>query len=298
MYINNVSGKTSLRMIMSFAVLSLVITAAFIVFYLTMTAGVDYSVSGFFSWFVNAYKALLSENPEDPWVAWTLFIILPCIFYIGLIWSIVSRHIALREQASVLNLKSVAFLPDRVKFNFNRPQYNFICGYGDISNLEMVLNTTITRNKYGTYIVLNEIKLIFTVLNGKTFSLCNTPLNAMNFIYKIINYSRNINNFSYRFSGAGVQADIKEKIEDYLNKGIKPVLTSVGEANFKVMSIVFFIISIIFLIGLKDIFNDSVLRGSWFIFVPVGMFLTISFIFDIILVIDKIKEKSFRGYNG
>ena len=94
---------------------------------------------------------------------------------------------------------------------------------------------------------------------------------------------------------------LKEKIEDYLHKGTKPVLTSVGETKFKWMSIVFFIIGMVFLVGFKDVFNDYLYKDFMMLLIPllpVGAFLGTSFIFDIILIIDKIKEKSYRGYNG
>ena len=91
-------------------------------------------------------------------------IIIPLLAYGGLVASIVSRHFALKAMESTLNLKSVDFLQDRVKFNFNRPQYNFICGYNDINNLEMILNTVMVHNKYGSYPAVSEINLNFRVV--------------------------------------------------------------------------------------------------------------------------------------
>ena len=208
------------------------------------------------------------------------------------------RYLGLKKLASSLNLKSVDLLPDRVKFNFNRPQYNFACGYGDIKNLEMVLHTVVGHNKYGSYIVLNEIELNFTVLKDKKLSLKNTPLKTVNFIYKIIDYSRMVNNFSYKFNGAGVHIELKEKIDDYLQKGVKPVLTNTEETKFKWMSIVFFLMGFCLFIGLKGELNYCIQEGLWFPFIFPAIFIGISFIVDLILIIDKIKEKSFRGYNG
>ena len=300
MHINNVSVKTSTKYILLFTLFSVLYTAGIILAYVYLSVDVQKSISGFFSWAAVSFDALLIANPEDPWISWVLFIMLPAIFYIGLIISIIQRYAGLKELASSLNLKSVDFLSDRVKFNFNRPQYDFVCGYSEINNLEMILVTALARSKYGTCIVLNEVKLNFTVLNNKNFSLTNTPMAAMRLIYNIVDCARKVNHFSYKFEGAGESKDLKEKIEEYLHKGTKPVLTSVGETKFKWMSMVFFIIGMVFLVGFKDILNDSVKDLILLLIplLPVGAFLGTSFIFDIILIVDKIKEKSYRGYNG
>ncbi len=301
MHINNVSAKTSKKLVIILALLSIIYTTALIIAYTHFSVSTEKSIQDFFSWAVITFDSLIKSNPEDPWIAWGLFIIMPAVFYIGLILAIIERHAGLAELASALNLKSVDFLSDRVKFNFNRPQYDFVCGYSEINNLEMILITTLARNKYGTYIVLNEVKLNFTVLNNKKFSLTNTPMAPIRLIYNIVDCGRKVNNFSYKFEGAGEDQDLKEKIEEYLHKGTKPVLTSVGETKYKWMSIVFFIIGMVFLVGFKDAFNDHLYKNFMVLLiplVPVGAFLGISFIFDIILIIDKIKEKSYRGYNG
>lgn len=301
MHINNVSAKTSTKLVITLAILSIIYTAAVILAYTHFSIDTEKSIQGFFSWASATFHTFLNDFPEDKWIAWGVFIILPAALYLGFISAVVERHFALSKLASALNLKSVDFLSDRVKFNFNRPQYNFVCGYSEINHLEMVLITTLARSKYGTYVVLNEVKLNFTVLNNKQFSLSNTPMSPMRLIYNIVDCGRKVNKFSYKFEGAGVQEDIKEKIEDYLHKGVKPVLTSVGETNFKWMSIVFFSIGLVFLIGFKDALNDFLYNdfmGLLIPGVPIAAFLGISFIFDIILIIDKIKERNYRGYNG
>ena len=292
MHINNVSAKTSIKFILIFTLFAGLYTAGTILAYVYLSGYAEKSISGFFSW------ALASLNSQEHIEDALLLIALPVIFYTGLIITVVQRYLGLKKLASSLNLKSVDLLPDRVKFNFNRPQYNFACGYGDIKNLEMVLHTVVGHNKYGSYIVLNEIELNFTVLKDKKLSLKNTPLKTVNFIYKIIDYSRMVNNFSYKFNGAGVHIELKEKIDDYLQKGVKPVLTNTEETKFKWMSIVFFLMGFCLFIGLKDELNYCIQEGLWFPFIFPAIFIGISFIVDLILIIDKIKEKSFRGYNG
>ena len=298
MHINNVSSKTSKKLVITLTILSIIYTAALILAYTHFSIDAEKSVQGFFSWASVTFDTFLKNNPEDPWIAWGVFVILPAALYLGVICTAVERYFALSALASTLNLKSVDFLSDRVKFNFNRPQYDFACWYGEINNLEISLVTTLARNKYGTYIVLNEVKLNFTVLNNKQFSLTNTPLAPLRLIYNIVDCGRKVNKFSYKFEGAGVQEDIKEKIEDYLHKGVKPVLTSVGETKFKWMSVVFFSIGAIFMGMCKDMLNDCIKDNIWFMFLPIGIFIGVSFLFDIILIVDKIKERNYRGYNG
>lgn len=297
MHINNVSQKTSMQVIAGFLFVSVIYTGVMSAMYFSISGG-DWSIPHFWNWVITSYNSLLADNPEDPWIAWLTFIILPLVFYGGLIVSIISRQMALNKLNSSLNLKSVDFLQGRINFNFNKSQYNFVCGYSDINALQMVLKTAVVHNKYGSYITLKEIVLNFTVLNNKKFSISNTPLSPTRFIYKIIDYSRNINNFTYKFEGAGEQADIKEKIENYLNKGYKPILTKKWEEKFKWLSIILFIAGIAFIADLKEDLINCFKDGSWYICLPFLIAVSVSFVLDMILITDKIKEKNTRGYNG
>ena len=296
MHINNVSQKTSMQVITGFLFVSIIYTGVMSAMYFSISGG-DWSISHFWNWVITSYNSLLADNPEDPWIAWVTFIILPAVFYLGLIGSIIARQTALNKLNSSLNLKSVDFLQGRINFNFNKSQYNFACGYSDINALQMVLKTAIAHTKYGSYIALKEIVLNFIVLNNKKFSISNTPLSPTRFIYKIIDYSRNINNFTYKFEGAGEQADIKEKIENYLNKGYKPILTKKWEEKFKLLSIILFIVGISFIADLKEDLINYFKDGSWYICLPFLTAILVSFILDMILITDKIKEKNIRGYN-
>lgn len=297
MHINNVSQKTSMQVIAGFLFVSVIYTGVMSAMYFSISGG-DWSIPHFWNWVITSYNSLLADNPEDPWIAWLTFIILPLVFYGGLIVSIISRQMALNKLNSSLNLKSVDFLQGRINFNFNKSQYNFVCGYSDINALQMVLKTAVVHNKYGSYITLKEIVLNFKVLNNKKFSISNTPLSPTRFIYKIIDYSRNINNFTYKFEGAGEQTDIKEKIENYLYKGSKPMLTKKIEEKFKLLSISLFAVGVYIIIKTNDQLVTYFKDGSWFVLAPILAFIAISFIIDIILIIDKIKEKNTRGYNG
>ena len=218
MHINNVSQKTSLSMPIMWGIFSIIYTVALLLAYF-MNVSEAASIESFCNWVKDAFNTVFATEPDGFWMAWVLFIILPLVVYLGFILSIITRQKALKEFNSKLNLKSIDFLQGRINFNFNRPQYNFVCGYNDINSLELTIITDLMRTKYGYTTVLKEIVLNFTVLNNKTFSLSNTSSFPMRTIYKIIDYTRNVNNFTYNFRGPGNTDDIKEKIDNYLNKG-------------------------------------------------------------------------------
>lgn len=298
MRINNVNEKTSLQTIVILTFFCLIVTAIFVAFY-TFSGTNAYSIQGFFEWAVTSFKAVCVGNIEDKVFTWALFVILPLGLYISLFWAIISRNIALREFSSKLNVKFVDFLQDRISFNFNMPQYNFICGYSEVSKLEMILKTALVHSKHGTNIVFKQITLNFTVLNNKNFSISNTPLLPMGLIYKILEYSRCMNDFSYKFEGAGISEEIREKIENYLQKGGKTIVASENQNKLKLCSILFFITGLIVLSSTKD-FAIILLKdgyGSTMIIIP-SIIVLISFIFDIILIINSINNNKFRGYNG
>lgn len=293
MHINNVSKEMSVRSFVAITSISLAFTIAFIIFYFKTTIN-NPSLMDFFNWYVEMFRNFQVEAADEPWIPWMLMVVLPLGFYSLSIITMISRHNAIREYKRALNLKSVDFLQDRVNFNFNNPQYNFVCGYSEINRLELVLNTVLVTNKYGSYPALAQVTLNFTVLNNKNFTLENTPMRPMNLIYGIIDCGRLVQNFSYKFEGAGEVSDIQEKIRDYINSGCKQVLGTKSENSFKFMSIVFFSLGLFFLISFKDIFND--IDFLWFPLITVLPFILISFIFDIILLIDKYSERKFRRF--
>ena len=72
-----------------------------------------------------------------------------------------------------------------------------------------------------------------------------------------------------------------------------------GETKLKWLSIVFFVIGTFLMFSFKDIFM-AIITDPWvgLVFVPFSIFFIISFIMDIILVVDKIRDNKHRGYNG
>lgn len=294
MHINNVSQKTSLSMSIMFGIFSTIYTVALLFLYFNSTVTV--SIKSFFNWEAENFNYVLLNSSDGFWMAWFLFVILPAIFYLGFISAIILRQKALKEFNSKLNLKSIDFLPERINFNFNRPQYNFVCGYEDINALEMTIVTDLMRTKYGYTTVLKEIVLKFSVLNNKTFSLSNMSSFPMRTIYKIIDYTRGVNNFTYNFSGPGNTNDIKEKIDTYLSKGFKQILSKEEEDHYKYLSIVLFVIGIVCLFLTKDLIESAYNRNQFIICLPFFIMLITSFIVDIWLIADKLRERKYRGY--
>lgn len=294
MHINNVSQKTSLSMPIMWGIFSIIYTVALLLAYF-MNISEAASIESFCNWVKNAFNTVSSSEPDGFWMAWVLFIILPLVVYLGFILSIITRQKALKEFNSKLNLKSIDFLQGRINFNFNRPQYNFVCGYSDINSLELTVITDLVSTKYGYTTALKEIELNFKVLNNKTFSLSNTSSFPMQTIYKIIDYTRSVNNFTYNFRGPGNTEDIKEKIDTYLNKGFKQILSNQVENNFKYLSIVLFIIGITIAYTAKDVIESAYKNNLFIVCLPFFVLIIASFIIDIWLIADKLRERKYRG---
>lgn len=295
MHINNVSQKTSLSMPIMWGIFSIIYTVALLLAYF-MNISEAASIESFCNWVKDAYNTVSSSEPDGFWMAWVLFIILPLVVYLGFILSIITRQKALKEFNSKLNLKSIDFLQGRINFNFNRPQYNFVCGYSDINSLELTVITDLVSTKYGYTTALKEIELNFKVLNNKTFSLSNTSSFPMQTIYKIIDYTRSVNNFTYNFRGPGNTEDIKEKIDTYLNKGFKQILSNQVENNFKYLSIVLFIIGITIAYTAKDVIESAYKNNLFIVCLSFFVLIIASFIIDIWLIADKLRERKYRGY--
>lgn len=295
MHINNVSQKTSLSMPIMWGIFSIIYTVALLLAYF-MNISEAASIESFCNWVKNAFNTVSSSEPDGFWMAWVLFIILPLVVYLGFILSIITRQKALKEFNSKLNLKSIDFLQGRINFNFNRPQYNFVCGYSDINSLELTVITDLVSTKYGYTTALKEIELNFKVLNNKTFSLSNTSSFPMQTIYKIIDYTRSVNNFTYNFRGPGNTEDIKEKIDNYRTKGFKQILSNQGENNFKYLSIVLFIIGTTIAYTAKDVIESAYKNNLFIVCLPFFVLIIASFIIDIWLIADKLRERKYRGY--
>ena len=295
MKFNNDLKCSSAKAVIINVVICIAITVFVIWCYLS-SAVVNPSLSGFFIWYNSTFHAFLADEPDDIFEVISLFIILPLLFYGTLIFTIFAVYMEKKELAKNLNLQSVEFVQDRIFFNFNRPQYNFVCGYKDIDNLEMDIKTVLVRTKYGSYPAVSTITLNFAVLNNKKFSLTSNNTSYMKKIYSILEYSRGIQNFSYKFSGIGKLEDLDEKIRDYLNTGCKQILSTRREEEYKWVSIGSFIIGLIFLYVFRDVINNDNSGLSVIILVPVSIIFIFSFVFDIYLLADKWNENRYKRF--
>lgn len=295
MHINNVSPKTSGRSVFWFVILSIIMTIGFVYFYIQTNPG-SYSFTGFCDWYMSLFKALKESSTDEPMLPWFSLVIIPLFIYGGAIATIVSRHCSVKEFENALNLKSVDFLQGRINFNFTQPKYNFACGYNDINELKLVLNSVMVHTRSGSYLTVSDIELKFTVLNNKKLSLTNVPINLMRTVYGIIDYGRAIHNFSYKFGGAGTVEDVREKIEDYMQTGCKQILATPAEQSFKWLSIVFFLLGIFFLYTFKDILSDSETALISMVAFPAFGFIAVSFIFDFFLLADKWNENRYKRF--
>ena len=88
---------------------------------------------------------------------------------------------------------------------------------------------------------------------------------------------------------------LTKKIENYLYKGFKPLITKHLEQKIKLISILIFTIGIMFITGMKDSIADCLKDDSWLLCLPIFAFIAISLVLDIILIINKIKEKKCQG---
>lgn len=292
MKINNDLKYMSAKGIVLFAILSALITGFAVWCYSLSTTG-SLSFLDFCGWYGTTFH---SFSVDDIIIAWLLFIIVPVACYGELFFLIFLTVKEAKNFESALNLKSVEFLQGKVYFNFNRPQYDFACGYNDINKIEMDLKTVMVHTKNGSYPVLSRITLNFTVLNNKNFSLTSNNTCYMRKIYNIIDCGKAVHDFSYKFSGVGKINDIDEKIRDYMTTGCKQILATQAENTCKWLSILFFLIGIFFLFSFRDIFNGKDVGELGFVVYPTFVFFLVSFIFDIMLLTDKWNENRYKRF--
>ena len=294
MKIYNVSSKTSIRMVVVMGILSTILTMFLTLSYLYSSPNSS-SILDFFQWLFLLIKTFISEGEDlSEKIFLTIFsVIIPIAIYIGLIGAIISRNKALQEYRSGLNVKYVEFLPNRINFSFTQPQYNFSCGYNDIEKLNIELYTNIVHTKSGPQTVWNETIFNFYTLNNKKFKV-NCVSFMLNKVYSVISYMRGIKELNYKFTGAGKILDLDDKISAFLKTGHKKFLGRNEKTHMMIISTVLFIfgtlISLIFLGTISDF-------GWLFIFIPAIIPLLISVVMDIVLFIDLINNRKFRGFN-
>lgn len=284
-----IKNNISVGSIKKWLVLAIPLTLALFAWFWLMYMVFETSGNGnFLSWFFNAYKStstfaeifIIYAYP----IAWLCFIIT----------SICIRHKKIVEFNKKLDLKYVDFLPNRVNFSFNQPQYNFTCGYKDIEALKMHLEYSTIITKSGSRVGLNDIKLSFTVLNKKDFCLTNRETRTnLKAIYAIIDAGRLVQKFSCKF-GSGYLKDIKERVKTYQKYGFQPILTSEMKLWFRNFSILFFAGGLIYW---QYLLSELGMKG---VFIPIFIIpitaLIISFVADVFLILEEINEKKHKGF--
>lgn len=285
MRIYNTYGKVSTEAAVTFIIATGIVAVLFTWFFYDAIAVGGKTLNDFWQWYCNAYKFL--NSPRE-----IMFVYSPPI-----LWLIATSYIVLSQKAKTKefnkkpNLKYIDFLPGKVNFCFNRPQYDFACTYENIENLEMDIETDLIYTNKKPIVDVRQLHLNFTVLNNKKFSL-TTNQKSMNTIYSIIDVGRSVKEFSYKFSGLGEIEHTKEQIEKYQKYGIKTFLTSKMKDGF---------ITISFMLLFFGLFEFKMQAYGLSNGIDPMLYIAIilllgSFVFDIILIKDNIENKNLYEY--
>ena len=295
--INNVSTETSSQSLLILSVFVCLITAVLVSAYVTFsTTGISFL--GFFEWLFNIFQTMRAEMADEPILPWVILLFFFAI-YIGFFASLVSKYNALKRFNSGINIRYIIFSEGKLDFIFTRPEKNFSCIYQDIKKLYIDIRSKLVRTKNGSYIAFEQMTLNFTFSDGNNYKISNTTSSPMSLIYKIIDWTRGVGEFDFGFSGYGEIPDYREKINAYRTSGYKDFIGNQSATSLKWLSILFFTMGSIFLLAFIDIIkNLSQHSVSSMIFMPFTVFLAISFIIDIILIVDEFRDKQHRGYNG
>lgn len=186
-----------------------------------------------------------NQNIESADLFFWFLCLLSLTGYAMIIIAVVKKFI---DKGRNLHLKSVDFLPDRVGFYFNKPQCNFVCGYGDIKNLEMVFKTILVQTRYDVHSAVSKIILNFTILNNRKFTLETGTINHMKKIYQVLDCRNKVGEFSYKYVGVGEVPNLDEIINFYLKTGCKKKFADKQRNALKVFAI--FILAL----GLVELF--------------------------------------------
>lgn len=287
MRIYNTYGKGSTEAAVTFIIATAIVAILFTWFFYEAIAVGGKTLNDFWQWYCNAYKFLGSSSE------------IKLVYSPPILWLIATSYIVLSQKAKTkefnkkLNLKYIDFLPGRVNFCFNRPQYDFACAYENIENLEMDIETDLIYTNKKPIVDVRQLHLNFTVLNNKKFSL-TTNQRSMNTMYSIIDIGRSVKEFSYKFSGLGEIEHTKEQIEKYQKYGIKTFLTSKMKDGFVTISFM------LLFFGLFEFKMQAYGLSNGIdpmLYIAIILLLG-SFVFDIILIKDNIENKNLYEYEN
>ena len=307
MRIYNTYGKGSTEAAVTFIIATGIVVILFTwFFYDAIVFGGDNTLNDFWQWYCNAYKFLDSSSEI------TLVYSPPILWLAATSRIVASLKAKTKKFNKKPNLKYIDFFPDKVKFCFNRPQYDFACAYDNIENFEMDIETGLTYlpRKYviTPMVDVKQLYLSLTVPNNRIFSLI-TNQRSMNTMYSIIDIGRSVKNFSYKFSGLGEIEHTKEQIEKYQKYRVKSFLTNNMKDGFVIISFMLLIFSLFGFkmeYGLYDIFSSFGFGMQAYgvsnkidpmLYIAIILLLG-SFVFDIILIKDNIKNKKLSEYKN
>ncbi len=217
MHIKNVNSKTTLKRVIEYTIYIFIILTALILLYLGSDS--TPTIAGAINAAKSNLTALMLEGSKHGAWGIIIFLLLPIWLFISCIFIIIKRNQELKILKQPFNLESIKFLDNHICFNFYNKQFNFVCGYNDIQNLHIDIVTGITKTN-PRIIYIEEIQLKFTALNGKIFTITTTGgFSPLQYLYKILNYTKKIPNFSYSYAGYGKNKNLDEKINIYQMTG-------------------------------------------------------------------------------
>jgi len=296
MRLYNISTERSAKTVVAMSIIATIMTIGILILYFC-TKIEDASIIGFIKWFLDAFNGARREMAEDQWVIWVLFLGFPVGIYGGLIGSIISRNNAIRRFNNTLNVLYAEFLPNIVHFHFNKPNCDIDCTCKDIDKVEMDIETKIVHTKNGSYTAFNQLILTFTIFQ-KNLKIHLTPSSPMKQIYQIIDLTRGVKKFSFHFSGYGEIPDLKEKTQTYLESEYKDMISDSATKHYMLLSVIFFGIGLFMILMMQNEIRTEIERSSMgiLIFLPLLLFPIASFIIDIILVIDRIRDTQNKDF--
>ena len=304
MKIDNVNSETSLKGVVDISlVIACVVGLPVIILVVSLVLAPPTSFGEVFG----RLFYIINEISDGDWFIKILLhacvTVLPAFLIFELVNIIKKRNTALALMKNGINLKNVELLQNRINFKFFNPKYNFVCKYSDIENLKMTVRTGFYHtSKGGKVYTVEEVSLAFQVLNNKTFNLSNTAsINPINFIYKVIDYSRRMGHFNAVVVGSGMNDAIKEKIDTYQKTGYKRNFAKSQENTALGLSVFFFILGLIFLfpfgslvVPLFQNHGFDFIMATIILAIP-SLLIIISGVIDIRLYIDEVHFSSFTN---
>ena len=147
--------------------------------------------------------------------------------------------------------------------------------------------------KIGTFLLL----VANICPDNKKYNVTSSFIKTQTAIYKIIDYSKGMQNFEYNFEPFE-HSDCKEKIEKYIHGSYKDFLGTDFAAFLKLLSFIFFCVSIAPTLMLFSNTSCKSANDCMLEIILTGILLIPVLILDIILVVDDLRDRNYRRKNG